>query len=319
MEQLRVKGVYLDVDYPEELEPYLHQFNRMQVRGEKLQACSPFRNESHPSFAVNLDSGLWVDSGASDEHMRKGNFISLLAYLQEVDYESAEGYLLEKYSHNLDEVSGLTLSLSLTMGEVSVTKLDSYSDKLNIYSPYLAGRGISKGVQEAFEIGESKGAVAIAWHDKAGRIINIKFRATNNKEFWFASGGEPIKNHVYGLWLAKRNKVTSLWVVESEIDCLYLWEHGIPAVAFGGASINERQKRLIENLGLESLIIATDSDTVGERFAEVLAVEFGGELDCYRVQFPQGRKDINDLSPQELAVAKETTRAIYPKLGISCN
>ena len=97
-----------------------------------------------------------------------------------------------------------------------------------------------------------------------------------------------------------------VWCVESEIDALYLWSNGIPAIAFGGDSINEKQKKLILNSGLESLVIATDNDVVGQRFGEVLAGEFMGVLEIKFIKIPDNYKDINDLNPQQLKNCQKT-------------
>lgn len=305
---LKINGYNVDVNYSDELEPYIDRFYKMRIRGNKLQACSPFRYENRPSFAVNLDNGTWVDSGASDEDMRKGNFITLLAFLREESYNETSEHLFEKYTHILDEIDSikLTLDLQLNAPEVTVLGQDKYTDVVGIYSEYLANRGITSEVQKYFETGQgTKGdCVALPWHDKDGRIINIKYRSVKGKEFWFSSGGQPIKNHIYGLFAVKRYNHKMVWVVESEIDCLYLWSCGIPAIAFGGASMSDKQYRLLRSSGIECLVIATDNDTVGHRFAEVLKQEFMGIFDVKRFIFPSGKKDVNDISKHDIIKGK---------------
>lgn len=300
MERLKVNGYLIEVDYPAELELYMDRLERVRARGEKLQACSPFREEKNPSWAVNMDNGSWVDSGASEEADRKGSFITLLAHFRGESYEDTADYLLDKYTHILDDTDSLKLDFSLQLGtpEVAVLGQEKYEKVVGLKSSYLLNRGISYEVQSYFETGlGTKGdSIAIPWHDTKGRIINIKYRSIVGKEFWFTKDGQPIKHHIYGLFAIKEKGIKEAWAVESEIDALYLWSLGIPAIAFGGASMNDRQKQLLLNTGLESLVIATDNDVVGHRFAEVLAEEFMGILDCYRIQFPQGTKDVNELS-----------------------
>lgn len=308
MEKLKVNGHLVEVDYPTELEMYVDRFEKVRIRGEKLQACSPFRNEHHPSFAVNLENGSWVDSGADDETQRKGSFISLLAHFRGETYEETAEYLLDKYAHILDDAEKLELKLNLQMNdpEVAVLSQEKYSEVINKPSNYLLRRGIAVKTQKYFQTGKgTKGdCIALPWHDKAGRIINIKYRSTKGKEFWFSSGGQPIKQHVYGLFAVINLNVKEVWAVESEIDALYLWSLGIPAVAFGGASMNDTQKNLLLNSGIESIVIATDNDTVGQRFAKVLTVEFAGLLEVKKVKFPLGKKDMNDLLPDEVMKVK---------------
>lgn len=309
MEKLKVKGHFIEVNYEEELEQYLHRLEKAQQRGNKIQACSPFRNENHPSWAVNLDNGSWVDSGADSESERKGSFITLLAFFREETFEETSDYLFEKYAHFLDNADGLKLNLNLELEppEVAVLGADKYEDVINRCSEYLLDRGITAEIQAYFQtgLGRNNDAVALPWHDVMGRIVNIKYRSIKGKEFWFSKGGQPIKNHVYGLFAVKEKDFKEVWVVESEIDALYLWSVGIPAIAFGGASINDIQKNLILNTGIESLIIVTDNDVVGHRFAKVLNEEFGGIFNCSRIKFPEGVKDVNELTAEQLDLIRK--------------
>lgn len=308
MEVLKITGIDVEVDYPEELEPYMDRFDKVRIRGEKLQACSPFREEKHPSFAVNLENGSWVDSGADAESERKGSFISLLSHFRGETYEETAEYLLEKYSHILDDVETLKLELKLSFGrDEKVLGKEHYADEINKPSNYLRGRGIVDVIQEHFQtgIGRTGECVVLPWHDRTGRIINIKYRSTKGKKFWFIKDGKPIKQHVYGLFAVLKGNYTKVWAVESEIDCLYLWSNGIPAVAFGGASINDTQKNLILNSCIENLVIATDNDAVGKRFGQVLAEEFAGYLGIEKLLIPEGIKDVNELTTEQLFGSKK--------------
>ena len=308
MKCLKVRDKFLDVNYREELEPYLYKFDKIQERGNKIQACSPFRNEYHPSFAVNIDNGSWVDSGADDEKQRKGNFIILLSFLRNETYEETSDYLTEKYIQFLNDTDKLTLNLNLQMEvpKVSVLSVDEYESVINLPSGYLTGRGITLKVQAYFQTGIGKNAdcITLPWHDINGRIINIKYRSIENKSFWYSKDGQPVKKHVYGLFAIRESNIKEVWCVESEIDALYLWSLGIPSIAFGGASFNDIQKDLILNSGIETLIIATDNDVVGNRFAAVLYEEFGGNFNCYRIGFPPNIKDVNEMTPEQIVNAK---------------
>lgn len=309
MEKLKVNNYLIEVDYAEELEPYMDRFERVRIRGEKVQACSPFREEKHPSFAVNLENGSWVDSGANEESERKGSFIHLLAFFRGESYEDTADYLLDKYTHILDDTDTLKLEMNLSMElpEVAVLGADKYADVIGKDSSYLLNRGISYDTQHYFQTGMGRkgDSIALPWHDAMGRIINIKYRSIKGKEFWFSKGGQPIKNHVYGLFAVKQLRCKEVWAVESEIDALYLWSNGIPAIAFGGASINDVQKKLILNSDIETLVIATDNDVVGKRFGKALFEEFGGYINIKSIKIPEGKKDVNELNAEELTICKE--------------
>lgn len=305
MEKLKLFNHLVEVDYPAELEPYTDRFDKLRIRGIKLQACSPFREEKHPSFAVNMDNGSWVDSGANEESERKGSFTTLLAFFRGESYEETANYLLEKYSHILDDTESLKLNLNLQLEQPKRAELEykKYIDDINKPSSYLRNRGISDYVQKKFAtgLGKNGNSITIPWHDKNGKVINVKYRSIRGKEFWFIEGGHPIKQHIFGLWAVILGGHKKVCAVESEIDCLYLWSLGIPAIAFGGASISEAQQKLLLNAGLETLIIATDNDVVGQRFGAVLHTVCIGYIENIgRFPIPQGKKDVNEMAKEEI-------------------
>ncbi|WP_206566722.1 hypothetical protein, partial [Enterobacter cancerogenus] len=112
---------------------------------------------------------------------------------------------------------------------------------------YLEGRGIDEKTQRLFNIGydrDSK-AITIPWHNRAGALVNIKVRSVKEKKFWYYQGGDKISNHVYGLDLIVSRQIKRVYITEAEIDCMYLWANGLPAVAIGGSSLSLSQR---ENL-----------------------------------------------------------------------
>lgn len=292
----------IDVDIEEELEPYLDEFKGVRVRGNKLQACSPFRPEEHPSFAVNLDTGVFIDSGSSNEDWRKGNFTKLLSYLQGVTYEETEEYLLTKYRTILDDVENYTLDIQLAPVKTYKTIPTEDIQPYMFRHPYLGRRGISEKVQRAFRIGyDSEGeAVVFVWHDKDGNPINLKFRSVKDKRFWYVEGGQPIKQHIYGLhFFYKLNKTTAV-VTESETDALYLWTLGVPAIALGSASLSKKQEELLLNSPIETLILAFDKDNAGNNARANVTARLLGKINLKDLVIARGCKDINDMTPEQV-------------------
>lgn len=292
-----------DINIYEELEPYIDKFEKVTIGDNRIKACSPFRPERHPSFAVSLEGGQWVDSGATTESTRKGHFLTLLAHFREETEEDVLNYLREKYAHIMDDAEGLSLKLDLGMDQPGdQLDLSLYKDVIGTGSTYLESRCVDWRVQRVFEIGtdHEKGLLVIPWHNIKGAIINFKFRTLTDKKFWYAKGGQPVRNHVYGLFNVVKAGHKVVWCTESEIDAMYLITVGIPAIAFGGAFMSQMQKDLILRSGIEEMIIATDNDKAGHRFAGVLADEFMGLIDLKRVQFPDNIKDVNELNSHDL-------------------
>lgn len=308
---MKIREYDLDIDILEELQEF--EWNNDSIKGNKFIACSPFRSERHPSFAVNLETGTFIDSGNSDEYYHKGNLVKLLALLRSEEYEIIEDYLIEKYATILVDTETLELHINLQEQQDHQQIIDRKSIT-HLYlkqSDYLLKRGISVEVQTLFETGFDalRGCIALLWHDKKGNIINIKYRCVDKKSFFYAKGGQPIKNHLYGMYQCLQKKAKRVYICESEIDALTLWSHGYPAIAVGGSSLSENQKQILLTSGIEELVVSTDNDTVGNRFKEFLIGELGGYFTMYSFIFPTMVKDVNDMTSEQINKSAQSLEA----------
>lgn len=292
---VNIRGHEIEVDISGELNKY--DWQRGKVRGEKFLACSPFRDENHPSFAVRLDTGVWIDSGTDDLEWKKGNFIRLLSFLRNETYQEVEEYLLCEYSRSLPNTERLKLTYDLSPNTATLPLNRDILNQYNFRHKYLNGRGIDERVQRAFTVGYDKGARAITlpWFDRAGRLANIKFRSVRDKRFWYFPGGQPIRDHLFGLKMLYRVKAERVYIVEAEIDALTLWQNGIAAVALGGSTLTSKQRELILQAPIRELVIATDNDQPGRRIADSIIQQLNGYLPLKKIELPPGVKDVNDL------------------------
>lgn len=295
-----VRGQELRVDIKGELEQY--DWFRAKWTGEKLIACSPFRTEKRPSFAVCLEVGKWVDSGG-DGDWAKGHFVKLLAFLRNETWEEIEEYLLGLYSPNYAEVDSLKLKLNFQYEKekpqfLTLEDLNPYAYK----HPYLTRRGIPEKVQRAVKIGYEREhqAVVIPWFDRKGRLVTMKFRSVNDKRFWYYAKGQRIKNHLYGLDLVHRLGRTTVFITEGEIDALTLWKSGRAALAMGGAFLTEIQRDLILQSPITALVIASDNDKAGQRVKASIVEQLSGFIGLEEITFPPNRKDVNEFTQEEL-------------------
>jgi DNA primase len=299
---IKIRDYELDIDVLEELDPY--DWYRGRVRVQEFTACSPFRNESSPSFSINLETGLWIDFGAGiEEYYKKGDIVLLLSYLRAEDNRSVEDYLIEKYGIDLGDTEKLQLGLNLTLEEVTpfTMSLDEYK-QYAFRHPYLGGRGITETVQKAFKVGydTKRKAIALPWMDIYGKIINVKFRSVNSKMFFYLPDGQQLRNHIYGMNFVYKLGCETVYVCESEIDCLYLWSHGKPAIALGGSNMSAKQRQLILRSPITQLVIATDNDLAGEKIKDKIVGNLNGLIKLSEIELPVGVKDVNDLAPNRL-------------------
>lgn len=315
---MRIRGVDVPINIWSELEPYLDHFKDYRIRGDKLQACSPFRYERHPSFAVNLENGTWVDSGSPTDLYHKGNFISLLAYLRQEEYQDTEEYLIQAYHVMMEEVDRLQLKMNLAQ---EVPSTFNWKDMKHLHHrhPYLARRGISKEVQHLFLVGYDveHEAIALPWISTKKEIINIKYRSIRYKQFFYEQDGQLTKNYVYGLAQCIHKGYKDVAIVESEIDCMYLWSNGIPSVAMGHAGINKTQINLLANAGVETVTIASDNDQAGYRFRESMEKNLPRYFTVMSLDFPMCYKDVNEIPSRELTELFEKRSYTKIQLAIS--
>jgi len=295
--------VTLEIDVLEELNDYLYLFGRWKLRDNKLQSCSPFRTETNPSFAVNLENGTWIDSGSTDDRFKKGGFVSLLMYLRNETFPETMEYLSEKYVFDWSRDTQPDLEIAIELAPSPTVLPKSVFAPYLFRSTYLEGRHISTNTQNKFSIGydvEHK-AIAIPWFDYKGNLVNIKFRSVESKKFWYLPDGDRVHDHIYGLHLLKRNKAEYAFLVESEIDAMTFAEVGEPALAFGGSHLSKRQEWLLKSVaGLRRVILASDNDGVGQAFRKQLEDRLGGLMQVDEFNIPENYKDINDIPIEEL-------------------
>lgn len=308
---IRVRGLELPVDVKAEIEEY--DWHRPNWKGDRLIACSPFREESTPSFAVNFENGTWIDSGGDGE-WRKGNFVKLLSFLRSESYEETEDYLISLYSPQFGDLDKLELNVDGWIEAEQENKIFT-KEELKPYlfkHPYLERRGIPFNVQRAFEVGydpQTK-SVVLVWHDMKGNVVSWKHRSVHSKLFWYVKGGQMIRNHLYGIHWVVRKGVKNVWVVESEIDALTLWAKGIPAVAIGTSYLSDAKRDLILKAGIESVVIATDNDKQGEKAKRSIIDGLGGLIHLEEIVWEgltykdvnEAREVVEELNKKEIEV-----------------
>ncbi len=296
MSKISIDGHVLNCDITGILQTY--DWVRPRWSAEKLIAASPFRDETHPSFFVNLSTGAWGDSGAYDENYASGNFAKLLAFLRNETYEETVEYLIEMYGIR-EPQPGERLTLPSVSIKTSETRITLPEDSLKPYlyrNPYLAKRGISEQIQRFMGVGYSKEskAITIPWRHPDGSLANIKFRRISGKLFWYENNAAPIRTLVYGIDKVYKKKLKTVVVCEAEIDAMSWMSCGVPAIALGGTAVTKTQLDIIRRSPIERLIKAMDNDGPGEKMSRLLDAGLRGYLTIDSVDIPAPYKDSNE-------------------------
>jgi len=134
-----------------------------------------------------------------------------------------------------------------------------------------------------------------------GEAVNVKYRALETKSFMQEAGAEKI---FYGL--DDLDGFDWAGIVEGELDKLACEVAGVGnvlSVPDGAPPINSKSSdtkfEYIPNceqelVGMKKIILAVDNDGPGKTLEAELARRLGPER-CYRVQWPEGCKDANDV------------------------
>jgi DNA primase len=159
-------------------------------------------------------------------------------------------------------------------------------------------------VVDIFDIGYDSKTKSITFpvRDKQGRCLFVARRSVVTKFFNYPAGAEK---PVYGLYeLGDRaNYPSEVIICESMIDAIYFWTVGKYAVALNGLG-NELQFKQLREMPCRKFILCTDSDDAGMKARARIKKNVRNKLITEYV-LPEGRKDANECTPEELLNLKE--------------
>jgi twinkle protein len=164
---------------------------------------------------------------------------------------------------------------------------------------YLASREIDMATAKAWHFGVKTDEHGVKWlmipylvNDVVG---DIKYRSLPPapKQFHRLKGGDSIL--FGGHQLADAQGRSTLYLVEGELDCVTLWQHGYwPAVSTttGAGSFKVAWYDAIVAFDPKEIVICYDSDTAGQKGAEALLKKFEDRI-VKNIVLPEA-KDANE-------------------------
>ena len=244
---------------------------RWQKQGDEIQPeycpyCEGGQHKDKHSFSMNLDTGAFICYRGKCRV--EGNARKLI---QDFNLEPSEAYE-RKPKREYKKPQG-----------------NVKSPQQNIID-YMAERGLSKETLDLFKIGENQGRIAFPFHED-GELVYLKFRS-RDKKFTAEPGGKPI---FFGMDLCSLDM--PLIITEGEIDCMSLWEAGIPnAVSLpnGAQSLNVLDTCWEWVKKFNQYYIWTDADEPGQKAQRELVNRLGATR-CGIVSPPADCKDANDV------------------------
>ena len=323
-----IRDVQMDIDVRAELEPYFDRFRRRTDKGTHMNSCSPFRDDNHPSFYVYFNdtesarAGYWGDHAADDAEFSRGTFLKLLAFLRNESEDETFAYLNGEYGTDAPaDVSRLSLRKNIRIAVERFTRRpaerlasyeESHTTDISDAIRYMRGRGIHPETVAQYKIGQSGSAVAIPWFNGRGELVTVKYRSMESKKFWYMTDGGDITNELFGVQSLYTADIDRLYIVESEIDALYLHSLGYYAIALGNKAMNRGRAELLRKLRYKELCIIPDNDEPGMFAAQTVVNFMAPYTDIFIAEIPEGDKDINDLAPDAVHSVLAAAEQIKP-------
>jgi twinkle protein len=188
---------------------------------------------------------------------------------------------------------------------------------------WFRGRGISSQVLESNHVGYgnsfgTKNGIQFPYY-KGGRIVNIKHRS-GDKQFRQEKDAEKC----FYRFDEVIDRSGRLIITEGEIDALSCCQVGMDTVVSipdGAPSANaqtfrtkfdfiQTAEKMLDQF--DRVVLAVDNDEPGQRAETELARRIGPEK-CFRVEYPDGCKDLNDvLVKHGEAAVKNTVESARP-------
>ena len=182
-------------------------------------------------------------------------------------------------------------------------------DKYRYYHSYWKKRGIvDEEIIELFDLGYdvSDKAITFPVKDISGNCVFVARRSVKTKFFNYPKG---VEKPLYGLYELIKSSHDSksypdeVFVCESMIDCLLLWQAGFYAVALNGLG-NDLQFVQLSQLMCRKIILATDNDKAGKKARERIKKQVKRKL-FTEIDFPEGIKDIGECSQEQIENIKD--------------
>lgn len=217
---------------------------------------------------------------------------------------------------NLDRPEFMTKCLNVYVPPKYVSNEEL--DKYRYTHPYMYKRGLTDEVIEMFDIGYDRDMQAITFpvRDIHGNCLFIARRSVNTKFFNYPEGVEKPLYGLYELYhandiMGECKKEYEWWrihrtiiVCESMLDALSFWTVGKNAVALNGLG-SEIQFKQLRELPVREIILATDMDERGLAARERIRKNMQNTKIIAEYFFPEGRKDANDCTKEELLNLKK--------------
>jgi DNA primase len=288
-----------------------------ETQNDFLCLCPIHGNKHTPSLSISKGSGLFLcfnpACGASGpllelvKETTKRNDFEALRLIAKSMSEA-----LENFDEQLEEM----LEEKPDYVEFSRDKQKELLENMQNNSEgkeYMYSRGFADETLEYFKIGYStnQSMITVPLHSPDGILIGVIGRSVKEKRFK-NSNGLPVNKTLFNIHRAKRQSSTVI-ITEASFDAMRIHQAGYPnVVATLGGHLGPMQYELL-NRNFTKIIIATDFDDKHSHNGKNPGRELGLSIirklkhkdiywasHGYKVVYPNGAKDIGDLTEEEI-------------------
>ena len=155
-----------------------------------------------------------------------------------------------------------------------------------------------------FDLGYDKDTDCITFNcrNEQGKTLFVARRSVKTKWFNYPHDSEKELFGLYELSLQKEQP-HEVYVCESMIDALTIWQFGRYAVAMNGLG-TAKQFQQLRNMKCRKLILATDNDKAGQKARKTIRENVRNKI-ITEIILPEGKKDINELTKEEFDSLEE--------------
>lgn len=301
--------------------PYLQ---KTKDGGKNIQVQCPYHGngqERRPSAGIRKQDGLFHCFACNQSHtlpevisyvfghedmFGEWGMKWLAKNFATVRIEERKDVEIDMERNNITDKNNLLGNIIHSKPNTFVTEeeLDSY----RYYHQYWTERGITaEWLIELFDLGYDKKTDCITFpvRDIDGNCLFVARRSVKTK--WF-NYPKDVEKPLYGIYELKQKGVydfygATVFITESMIDCLRLWQNHRLAIALNGTGSSEQFEQ-IRKMPIRKIVLATDSDMAGIKARAKIRVHCTNKL-ITEVILPDGRKDIGECTDEEIQNLKE--------------
>ena len=277
----------------------------IENKGDNILVTCPHHDGGHektPACNIYIGNDTKLPYGYFNCFVcgEKGSFLKFVAECFDAPESYAKAWLLKNFGGEL-------IAKNLFMGEPIVLNRnkgikkhldESILDQYQTWNPYLAKRKLSREICELFKVryDPKYRQVIFPAYDMNGNLVMLAKRSIDVKSFYL---DKDVEKPVYCLDYVMKNNIKTVLITEGPFDCLTGWEYGFPTIATFG-KISDYQIEQINKSCINIIYAAFDNDAAGRSFLETLKRKLTKRIIIIETKFPAWRKDLNDLTKEEL-------------------